>query len=216
MRPNSVAIAAIAAVMLAPSIASADRGALTVDAGPAVTLTRPPPAVGDGPSVNGSAAGGFVGVRYGVRNELELSATGFYDAPVDYYHRGARVTADGATFSGVLRQRTTQWGALVGVRYVRGLVFRWHVGAELGWAHQRFEDLDLVNVSDPSNQHSYGLGLRDRATNALVFSPLAGLEWQVTDRISVTALPRLEFLLGGVGRVAFQFPITIGYSWFVF
>jgi hypothetical protein len=50
--------------------------------------------------------------------------------------------------------------------------------------------------------------------NAFVIAPRAGLEWQLTDHWSVSAIPRLEVLCGGVGRLAFVVPVCVGYSWY--
>jgi len=93
-------------------------------------------------------------------------------------------------------------------------VWRWFVGGELGWAQQSFTRLDLVNVSDPSNPQSYGLGLADRSRGAFVLSPLAGVEWQFADHWSVAIAPRVQVMLGGVGQVAVVLPVSVGYSWY--
>lgn len=93
-------------------------------------------------------------------------------------------------------------------------MWRWFVGGELGWAQQSFTRLDLVNVSDPSNPQSYGLGLADRSRGAFVLSPLAGVEWQFADHRSVAIAPRVQVMLGGVGQVAVVLPVSVGYSWY--
>ncbi len=206
----------IAAVVLTPGLASADRGALTVEAAPAVTVVPSSPSQGNGSATMGSAAGGLVGIRYALRNDLELTATGFYEAPTSYYHSGVQFGTPAGSFTGTLSERTDRYGALVGVRFVRGLVWRLHVGAEIGWSHQRYWGRDLVDVSDPSNAHTFGLGLPDEATDALVIAPLAGIEWQITDRWSISATPRLELMVGGANRAALVVPVSLAYSWYVF
>jgi opacity protein-like surface antigen len=209
----------LAAMLLAsvvlPAPASADRGALTLEAGPALTWwPSMPPAVGSGAGINGSAAGGVVGVRYGLRNNLELTASGFYEAHARYTHPGVTVETDAGAFTGTLSSETSRWGLLAGARYVTGLALRFYVGAEVGWSQQSYTKLDLINVSDPSNPHSFGLGLTDRTRGALVVAPLAGVEWQVTDRWSVSCTPKVQVMLGDVGRVAVVLPLTVGYSWY--
>lgn len=205
----------LTAMLFVPAAARGDRGALSVEASPILTWwPRMPPALGSGSGVSGTAAGALVGVRYGLRNDLELTASGFYERAADYTHTGVSLDTEVGAFGGALTSSTSRWGALVGARYVRGLVFRIHVGAEIGWAQQTFTKLDLVNVSDPSNPHSYGLGLRDNRRGALVIAPLAGIEWQVTDHWSMSFAPRAQVMLGGVGRVAVLLPVGVGYSWY--
>ena len=203
------------AVVLVPAIARGDRGALSVEASPILTWwPSMPPALGSGSGVSGTAAGALVGVRYGLRNDLELTASAFYEAPADYTHTGVTLDIEVGPLSGTLTSRASRWGALIGARYVRGLVFRVHMGAEIGWTQQTITKLDLVNVSDPSNPHSYGLGLPDESQGAFVIAPLAGVEWQVTDRWSVSFTPRAVLSFGGVGRLAVHLPIAVGFSWY--
>ena len=206
----------IAAVALTPGLAAGDRGALTLEAAPALTIMPSSPSQGSGSATMGSAAGGLVGIRYGLRNDLELTASAFYEAPASYYHSGVQLGTSGGSFTGTLAERTDRYGALVGVRFVRGLVWRLQLGAEIGWSHQRYWARDLVDVSDPSNVHSFGLGLQDETADALIVAPLAGVEWQMTDRWTIAVTPRLELMLGGANRAALMVPISLGYSWYVF
>ncbi|HEY3411763.1 MAG TPA: hypothetical protein VGM51_01770 [Armatimonadota bacterium] len=145
-----------------------------------------------------------------------MTATGFYEAPATYYHSPVRITTEAGSFEGSLRQTTSRWGALAGGRWVHGLVWRVHVGAEVGWSHQAFSNLDLVNVADKSNPHSFGLGLKDTSRDSLVVAPLVGLEWQAGDHWSVAVTPRAEMLMGADRQVVFIVPVSLGYEWFVF
>lgn len=209
------AILALLLTTAIPAGARADRGALTLEAGPNLTWwPRMPPAVGSGRGVAGSAGGGQLALRYGLRNDLDLSVSGFYDAEAPYSHTGVRVEAGGGAFTGTLSSRTTRWGVVVGGRYVSGLVLRFFFGGEVGWAQQRSTRLDLINLSDPANSHSFGLGLASRDQGALILAPLVGVEWQVTDRWSVGFAPRLQVLIGSAGGVAVSLPLSVGYSWF--
>jgi hypothetical protein len=202
----------LAVVALAPALAHADRGAFTLEAAPAATILPSAPSQGTGASTTGSAAGAMVSARYALRNDIELAAAAFYELPASYYHGGVELDS----LVGTMAERTDRYGAVAGVRWVRGLVWRVHVGAEVGWSHQRYWARDLIDVSDPANVHSYGLGLEDESADALVLAPVLGIEWQVTDRWTVSAMPRVQFMLGGVNRVMFVVPLSVGYSWFVF
>ena len=214
MRARSLAFAVVL-VAIAPIAARADHGALTLELSPALTWwPSMEPAVGSGPGVSGTTAGGLAGVRYALRNDVELTASGFYEVPATFTNPGTTVTTDAGPFTGTLTATTTRWGALFGARWVHGLVWRWFVGGEIGWAQQSFTKLDLINVSDPANPHSYGLGLADRTRASFVLSPLAGVEWQLADHWNVAVTPRVQVMLGGVGRVAVVLPLSVGYSWY--
>jgi hypothetical protein len=210
------AVIVAAALGLAPTMAAADRGALTLELGPAVSALAASPSQGTGSSVLGTGAGGTAGIRYGISNRFELAATGFWEAPANYFHSGVEMGSATGTVRGTLSERTQRYGALAGVRFVHGYVWRLHLGAELGWAHEGYTRRDLIDVSVPGNEHSFGLGLRDRATDSLVLAPVAGVEWQFTDHWTVSVMPRLQFVVGGVNRLGLLVPVTIGYTWYVF
>ena len=213
MRALSLAAAIVLGAV--PGAARADRGALTLELSPALTWWPAwGPAVGSGSGMSGTTAGGLVGFRYALRHDLELTASGFYEASAAFMNPGTMVGTDAGPLTGTSRATVSRWGGLVGARWVHGLVWRWFVGGEIGWAHQPLTKLDLFNVSDPSNPQSFGLGLGDRSRGALVLSPLAGVEWQFTDHWSIAVTPRVQVLLGGVGRVAVVAPVSVGYSWY--
>ncbi len=212
---RSSLVAAFALVVAAPAVARADRGALTLELSP--TLAWWPsmgPSLGSGPGVKGTTAGGLIAVRYGLRHDLDLTASGFYEAAADFTNPGTTLDTEAGPLTGTLMTRTSRWGALLGARWVHGLALRWFVGGEIGWTHQTFTNLDLINVSDPANPTSFSLGLADRSKGALVLSPLAGVEWQFADRWSVAFTPRVQVLMGGVGRVGIVLPVSVGYSWY--
>lgn len=212
-----VTILAVAAVLtgLLPGAARADRGALTLDLSPALTWwPSMGPAVGNGSGVNGATVGGLVSVRYALRNNLELTASGFYEAPADFTNPGTTVGTEAGPLTGTLTARTSRWGALMGARWVHGFTWRWFAGGEIGWSRQSFSELDLIDVSAPSGPRSYGLGLADRSEGAFVVAPLAGIEWQFADHWSVTVAPRVQVMLGGVGRVGITLPVSVAYHWY--
>jgi hypothetical protein len=202
---------------LGPFAARADRGALTLEIGPALTWwpsLQPP--VGSGPGLGGSAAGGVVGVRYALSNRVELTGTGFYEVSASYTFPGVSLTTGGETLDGTLQGTMSRWGVLAGARYVIGLVWRLHLGVEVGWSQESSTKLDLLNVSTPASPQSFGLGLTDVARNAFVIAPLAGVEWQLGDRWSLALIPRVEIGISAVTQVAVVVPLTVGYSLYVF
>lgn len=215
--PRTVSILAASLALLVPTVAAADRGALTFEIGPALTWWpgRPPP-VGSGPGVASAAVGGVGGVRYGLSNNVELTATGFYEAPGNYTFSGVSLATGGETLSGSLEATMSRWGALAGARYVTGLAWRLHVGAEIGWSHSSATKLDLIDVSNPAGPQSFGLGLANATQNAFVIAPLIGLEWQLNDRWCIALIPRAEFVVGAATQLAVVVPLTVGYSLYLF
>jgi hypothetical protein len=117
---------------------------------------------------------------------------------------------------GTLSERTQRYGALAGFRFVQGYVWRLHLGADVGWAHESYTRRDLIDVSVPGNEHSFGLGLRDRTSDSLVLAPVAGLEWQLTDHWTVSVMPRLQFVVGGSNWLGLLVPVSVGYSLYFF
>ncbi len=214
MRARSLAVATVLAA-LAPVSARADRGALTLELAPVLTWwPSVGPAVGSGSGVNGTTGGGLVGVVYALRNDLEFTASGFYERPANFTYPGTTVGTEAGPLTGTLTARTSRWGLLAGGRWVHGLVWRWFVGGELGWVQESFTQVDLINVSDPSNPQSYGLGLADSTSGAFVISPLAGIERQFKDHWSLAFTPRVQVMLGGVGEIGVVLPVSVGYSWY--
>ncbi len=196
---------AAAVLSLLPVVASADRGALSVDAGPVVSALRSPPAIGTGDAVFGTLGGAAFGVRYALQNYLEVSVNGSWFNPVRFYNDNTVVSAaGGSTVSGKLQAKVGRIAATAGLDYVRGDVWRTHVGAQIGWANLTYE-----NVS-----HSAGLTYGTTNLDALVVAPRVGLEWCITDHISVSAMPTLEFLVGSRNLTAFTLPVLFSYSWY--
>lgn len=213
--PTRPALAALALLSF-PATAVADRGALTLEVGPALTLAGVSPSEGEGSTALARGGGASLGVRYALSNAFELAVTALWEAPADYFHTGVTMGSPSGSVRGTLSERVQRLGALGGVHYVRGYVWRLHLGAEFGWMREAFSRRDLLDVNDPANMHSFGLGLQDRTVDSLVLAPVAGVEWQLTDHWSVSVLPRLEFLLGGSSRVGLLVPVSVGYSWYLF
>jgi hypothetical protein len=205
-----------AVLAAAPAAARADRGALTLDVGPSLSLLNATPSEGAGSATLATGGGGTLGLRYALSNALELGALVVWEASADYFHTGVEIATPTGRPRGTLAERAQRYGALAGVHYVRGYVWRLHLGAELGWTRETFTRRDLLDVSDPRNAHSFGLGLRDETSNSLILAPVAGVEWQFADHWSVSVMPRVQFLVGGTTRVGLLVPATVGYSWFGF
>jgi hypothetical protein len=198
----------------APGLAIADRGAFTLEAGGFGSFASVPPGIGSGTRVTGTSLGGLLGLRYAATNWLELSAGSFYEAPGTYFHAGTIVSSDNGTFTGTLQSRVSSWGMTVGARYVRGLVWRYFVGLEAGFARRTTSQRDLIDVSNPANPRSFGLALADDTTTALVLAPTAGIEWMLSDHMTLGVSPRVQVQLGDRSVYEFLVPITVSYSWY--
>jgi len=214
-RPRKRAFAVILTVLLAPGVARADRGALTVDLGTGATsLALRPPYAESGRTGWSLALSVSFGLRYALTNQLELTTGGFYELPVHVSHAGTSVpTVDSGTFTGTLEYELTRFGALAGIRYVSGLVVRVSIGVELGWSHQSNSALllrDTASLGAPD----YGLGLPDVGVDSLVLQPLVGLEWAFADHWSASVVLRLTALLGPEPAFGISAGLTICYGWF--
>ncbi len=196
------------AMLAGPDHASADRGAFTLEGGPSGRFGSMPPSTGTGNSVTGTAGGGTLGVRFALANRVELHARGFYDAPATLVPQPVTLRND----HGALAQDVSRWGAAAGVRYIMsGLVWRIPVGVELGWAHMRMTNRFLANATDGTR---LGPDLGDASRDQLLVAPFLGLEWQATDHLSFSVLPRLEFLAGKQSTVGVVIPLMVGWSWY--
>lgn len=196
-----------------PAVALADRGALSLDAGGLVAGVRSEPAVGTGDAVNGTVAGVTIGTRYALTNRVELIGTVDWFAAAPFYNDDTVITTGNGTFRGQLQGRLSRYSAKVGAQYVRGFVWRVRMGGEIGWTRVTADRLDLVDVA-PAVPRSYGLALGARRQDHLMVTGLAGVEWAVSDHVSVAITPRIEFPVGG-GFAAVTVPLTVSYSWYM-
>jgi hypothetical protein len=207
-------LAALAGVALlaGPERAPADRGAFTVEGGPAGRLGSMPPSAGTGDAVTGTTGGGTLGVRFALTHRLELHARGFYDAPATFVHFPVVVSTGSGEQTGALTQDVSRWGVAAGARFiVTGLVWRVPVGVELGWAHTRITDRAFVNPADGT---PLGEPLGTQSREQLLIAPFLGLEWEATDHLSFSVLPRLEFVTGTPSTVGVVVPVMVGWSWY--
>lgn len=213
-RPNLLLAALLA---LLPMVALADRGALSIEAGGGMTgLKLPAPfstPVKGQRTLSGEV---LVGARYAFTNQLEVSASGFYEPPVTVWHNGVTVTTEAGSFDGTLTHGYSRYGFGAGGRLVFGNIWRLHVGMELGFSRRSYTEMDHRNDAERANIYSYGLfptGNHRAVTNLLV-SPMAGVEWMAGDRWSVSVMPRLHFLAGKESAVGVMVPVTLSYSFY--
>lgn len=198
-----------------PTFAVADRGALSIEGGGVLSAARVPPGIGTGESVFGTLGGATLGARYAVSNNIEVGVSALWLKGAQFNNDATTVTSSGSgSFSGQLQSEVSRIGAGVNVQYVKGLVFRWHVGGELGWSRISFKNIDLINVATDPPTSFGGVGPRTRTLDGIVLTPVAGLEWMATDRLSFAIMPRIEFLLGEPQMTAFTIPIVASYSWY--
>lgn len=211
LRPNSFVVA----VVLAASSALADRGAITIDAGGGLTaLVLPAPFANPSKSVTSSAPTAWIGGRYALSNSLEVGASVFYEPSVNIFHNGVTVETRNGQFPGTLNHQLQRYGGLFGARYLRGMVFRFTAGLELGWSHRVYSGFRHIDDSNAANPVDYGLDLPAFTTDNVVIAPLAGVEWAAGDHWSISLLPRFELLVGPDMTYAFTVPLVVSWSWY--
>jgi hypothetical protein len=136
-----------------------------------------------------------------------------YQPPTTFTHGHAQVPSPGGALEGVLMERTSQLGALVGARVVHGFTWRLIAGTDFGFARRSFSSINHYDVSDPDGAQSFGLVLTDTFQTVPIVEPSAGLEW-VGDHVTVALVPRVEFLFGKTPTWAFTMPLTLSWSWY--
>lgn len=204
------------AVALLAGAALADRGALTLDvAGGGVVTAAPAPLAKPSASTLSYDGSIWLGARYALTNSIEVTATGFFEPPVTVFQNDITLVTDLGTYPGTLQHRFTRFGAQAGVRLVLGLVWRFHLGVELGWCQQLYGAQRHYDVSNPQAASDYGLQLPDTSEANLVVSPLVGLEWAPGDAWSLSVLPRAQFLIGQRTSWAVVLPLQFSWSWYL-
>jgi hypothetical protein len=203
-------------VVMAPLAAQADRGALTVDAGGgfAAPFLKAPYST-DSSALRVLTGSAWLGGRYGLTNNLELSLSAFWEPSVQVFHNATTVRFDGSDFPGTLGHKASRYGGLAGGRLVFGYVWRVSLGLEAGWSHRVYSGFDHIDDSRPGAAVSYGLQLQDFSTDNLVVAPLAGLEWMPGDSWSISIVPRTEILLGPDPTLAISVPLLFSWSWYL-
>lgn len=202
----------IVALLLAVSApAAADKGALSIDAGGGVSIVRTPT-----PYTQGSVAQSawtptiWIDARYALSNRLELTASAFYETGTDVSSSNVMVPTDTGTFTGTMQFHAKRFGAMAGARGVRGAVWRFLFGAELGVSVASYSGARLLN----SSGQDIGIGLSDTMTPSLAIAPSVGIAW-VADHLTIALVPRAELLLGTSRTWAVSAPLTIGWDFYV-
>jgi len=200
----------------APRSALADRGALSLDIGAGGTaLALPAPYAPTSGSVLGTLFVASLGLRYAVRNWIELATSAEFEPPVTYFHNGVTVTTPDGSFPGTLKHRFYRYSAFVGGRVLTGSVWRFVAGADVGWSHRVYSSFQHINDLDPNNPRDYGLTLPNLTRDNLVIAALAGVEWAVGDHWSLSILPRYEQLLGPDSTFALSARLVFSWSWYI-
>jgi hypothetical protein len=220
MRAEPSATIAVLLALLIGTEASADRGAVTIDAGGGGLTAFLPAPTPDGFLVSSNvtlttAPLAWAGARYALSNTLEIALGGFYEPPVMVFHNGAIVTSpDGARLPGTLQHHYSGFGAAAGARWLWGDIWRLTVGGEAGWSRRFYGGLAHINDA-AANPYDYRLDLHDFTVDSVTLSALGGIEWSFSDHMSVSVLARLQLLAGRELSFAATLPIVFSYGWYL-
>jgi hypothetical protein len=200
----------VVAALLAATEVHADRGALSFDlGGGASALSLPAPYQTSGGNLLAFDFEAMLGVRYAITNNFEFTVSGYFEPAITYAHDG--VIAPGLSSSGTVLHSLYSVGALVGVRYVTGFVWRLVVGFEAGWNHRGYADIQaFTSTGQPGGDQFHSFG-----TDNIVLQPLVGVEWAFADHWSASLLPRFTVLVGPDATVGFSVVLSFSYSWFL-
>ncbi len=199
-----------------PRSALADRGALTLDIGAGGTaLALPAPYAPTSGSMLGTSFLASLGLRYALRNWIELATSAEFEPPVTYFHNGVTVTTQDGSFPGTLKHRFYRYSTFLGGRILTGSVWRFVAGADVGWSHRAYSNFQHINDLDPNNPRDYRLALPNLNRDNLVVAALAGVEWAVGDHWSLSILPRYEQLVGADSTFALSARLVFSWSWYV-
>jgi hypothetical protein len=208
--------AAIAFVALLPVAAAADRCALTVEGAGSMAALRIAPSFGTGAGVVGTVGGAELRARYAVTNRLELQVGGLWHRSAEFVNTDVRALTPAGSVTGTLRQDVGRIGALAGVRYIAiGRVIRIPLGVDVGWVRTSVSRQDLLDQSDPGRPVSFGVRIDSTRDDRLVVAPSAGVEWLVTDRFSISVVPRAELPVASSSFAAITIPVAVGWSWYL-
>lgn len=202
--------------LLLSAAARADRGALTVDVAAGGVATAVPALHPETPrSTLSFDASVWLGGRYALGNNFEVTASGFFEPPATLFQNDVRLVAGSGVYPGTTRHQLLRFGAQAGVRLVLGMRFRFHLGVEAGWCQQAYSKLQHFDVSNPEAAVDYGLSLPDESRANLVVSPLLGVEWAAGDSWSLALLPRAQLMLGNGFSWAVIVPLQFSWSWYL-
>jgi hypothetical protein len=203
-------------LLLAASVAKADRGALSVDVAAGGIAAPVPALLADSPHSTLSMDASFwLGGRYALSNSLELSLTGFFEPPATVFQNDVTLVVESGRYPGTTRHQFLRFGAQAGLHAVFGMRFRFHLGLEVGWAQLVYSGLVHYDVTDSNAAVDYGLQLPDVSRAHLVLAPLLGVEWAAGDKWSLAVLPRAQLLLGDAFSWAVVVPLQFSWSWYL-
>jgi len=215
-------------ILLAATLSSApvlaDRGALTVEAGAGAAgtlLPAPtPPAftITTGATTGLTAGAGWLGARYALSNQLEVSVSAFYEPRVSVFHNGVVLQPaepPATAFPGTLSHRLVEYGGLAGARWVTGSVWRFIVTCELGWARRLYSGFTHYDDRATSGAVDYRLSLADTTADAVLLSLGGGLEWAFADKLSLSLIPRIQLAAGSAVVPSVVIPLVVSYSWYL-
>lgn len=207
--------APLLAMLLLSSVALADRGALSVDIGGGGVATTVPALQVEVPkSTISFDVSLWLGLRYALKNNLELSVTGFFEPPATIFQNDVRLATSSGTYPGTTRHLFMRGGAQAGARLLFGMRFKLHIGLEAGWCQSVYSEMQHFDVSR-EEAVNYGLGLSNVSQPSFVISPLLGIEWVGGDKWSLLVLPRAQLMLGGPLAWALVIPLQFSWSWYL-
>lgn len=207
-------LAAVVLTLLAGG-ALADRGAVSVEAGGGMSgLVVAAPYATEAKPLNSLAPAVLVGGRYALRDSLEVSGSAYFEFPVALWHNGVTVVTPNGSFPGSLTHQMYRYGGQAGARFVLGMVWRLHLGLELGWSHRVYSGFQHIDDTGAALV-DYKLGLPDFSTDNLVVAPVVGLEWAAGDHWSLAIMPRAQALLGPDATFALVVPLTFSWSFYL-
>ena len=212
LRGRSKNILAAGALLLATP-ALADRGALSVDVGAgaaAMNLAAPYASTGTTTLLLDFQA--VVGLRYALTNELEFTATVFFEPRVGYTFKNVAIQppAPSEALQGSVAGSVYLWGVTGGVRYVTGLIWRLVAGLEVGWCQRVYSGIQFIQATN-----GQAIPLIGFSTGNLVLQPVLGVEWDFADHWSAALLPRFTVLVGPDATVGASLVLSFSYSWFL-
>jgi len=205
---------ALALLLTGTAPARAERSALSLELGGGLSVVNVRAPYADGaPSQLGTSWATSLGASFALSNHLELTGRLFWEPSQQFVHSGATVNSDAGPLTGSLSEHTQRFGALAGARAVFGYVWRFSIGAEIGWSDRMFSGIDHFDVSS-GTARSYGLRLADTSQSTIAFAPGIGVQW-TSDHYAIGLAPRLEILVGGASTWALVAPLTFAWSWYL-
>lgn len=204
------------ALLLMSSTALADRRALSLDISAGWLIETVAAQNVDPKHVTLVNSPAFqLGVRYALTHNIEFTASAFSSVPATIYANDVTLVTDAGRFPGTLQSQSIRFGGFAGVRGVFGMVWRFVVGADVGYSHRINYSLVMYDDSDPSEAIDYGLTIRDQSIGQLVLSPYLGIEWCAGDHWSLSFLPRAQLLLFNQFTWSVTFPLQFSWSWYL-